>query len=97
MAYADPQSMLDEDYPDGMRYYWKSIFLTELTDEVIDLMVRYNESAPSKLSTVDLWHLGGAISDVPRDATAFWHRDKPYMLNFEANWEDPADDEVNVN
>ncbi|AHG02284.1 FAD-linked oxidase (plasmid) [Halostagnicola larsenii XH-48] len=96
MGYVDLQSMLDEDYPDGLRYYWKSIFLTDVTDEVVDIMDRYLESTPSSLSTVDLWHLGGAVEDVPQDATAFWHRDKPYMLTFEANWEDPGDDDANV-
>ena len=96
MPYEGLQQVFDEDYPDGMRYYWKSIFLTELTDEVVDLVFEYNESAPSALSTIDVWHLGGAVSDVPKDATAFWHRDKPYMVNFEANWEYPADDEANV-
>ncbi|MDS0259993.1 FAD-binding oxidoreductase [Haloarcula sp. S1CR25-12] len=90
------QALLDEDYPDGLRYYWKSLYLTELTDEVVDVMVRYNDSAPSDLSTVDLWWLGGQVADVPQDATAFWHRDKPFMLNFEANWEDPDRDDDNV-
>ncbi len=96
MAFTDLQSMLDEDYPDGLRYYWKSIYLTELTDEVVDLAVRHTEAAPSPLSTIDLWHLGGAVADVPKDATAFWHRDKPYMLNFEANWPESEDDDANV-
>ncbi|WP_440991975.1 FAD-binding oxidoreductase [Haloarchaeobius baliensis] len=90
------QSVFDEDYPDGLRYYWKSTYLTALTDEVVDLLLRYNAEAPSALSTIDLWSLGAAVADVPRDATAFWHRDKPYMLNFEANWEDPDDDEANI-
>ncbi|WP_247002856.1 FAD-binding oxidoreductase [Halosolutus gelatinilyticus] len=96
MAYADLQSMLDEDYPDGLRYYWKSVYLDELTDEVVDLMIRHNEAAPSALSTIDVWHLGDAVAEVPTDETAFWHREKPYMLTFEANWEDPADDDANV-
>ncbi|SEH13126.1 FAD/FMN-containing dehydrogenase [Natronorubrum sediminis] len=96
MAYADLQSMLDEDYPDGLRYYWKSIFLTDLTDEVIDIVERYTDAAPSALSTIDLWHLGDAVEEVPQDASAFWHRDKPYMLTVEANWEDPVDDDANV-
>jgi len=90
------QSLLDEDYPDGLRYYWKSTYLAELTDEVIDLMLRYNEAAPSPLSTVDIWWLGGGVADVPQDATAFWHRDKPFMLTFEANWESTEDDEANI-
>lgn len=96
MRFADLQSMLDEDFPDGMRYYWKSVYLEELTAEVVDLISRYTESAPSALSTVDVWHLEGAASEVTQDATAFWHRDKPYMLNFEANWEEPADDDRNA-
>jgi len=96
MRFEELQSMLDEDYPEGLRYYWKSIFLDDLTDEVIEIARRYNERAPSLLSTIDVWLLGGAVSDVPQEATAFWHREKPYMLNFEANWEDPADDEANV-
>jgi FAD/FMN-containing dehydrogenase len=96
MTYVELQSMLDEDYPDGLRYYWKAIYLEEVTDEVVDLMLESNEAAPSALSTVDLWHLDGAVADVPQDATAFWHRDKPHLLTFEANWEEPTDDDANV-
>ncbi|XVH33612.1 FAD-binding oxidoreductase (plasmid) [Haloferacaceae archaeon DSL9] len=96
MPFEDLQRLLDEDYPDGLRYYWKSIFITALTDEVVDAMIRCNEAAPSDLSTIDAWHLGGAVGDVPRDATAFWHRDKPHMVTFEANWTDPADDDANI-
>jgi len=96
MAFADLQSVLDEDYPEGLRYYWKSIYLTDLTDEVFDLVVEYTESAPSKLSTLDVWHLGGAVGDVARDETAFWFREEPYMFTIEANWEEPAEDDANV-
>jgi reactive intermediate/imine deaminase len=94
--FTDLQSLLDEDYPDGLRYYWKSIYLEALTDEVVDLLTEHIEAAPSELSTVDIWSLGGAAADVPQTATAFWHRDKPFMVTMEANWEDPADDDVNV-
>lgn len=96
MDYTELQSLLDEDYPDGLRYYWKATYLTDLDDDVIDLVVRYGEDSPSKLSTVDLWQLGGAISDVEPDATAFWQRDNAYMLTFEANWEDAANDDENI-
>lgn len=96
MAYTELQQMLDEDYPDGMHYYWKSVFLTDLTDEVIDQLIDHGLASPSKLSTVDIWQLGGAIADPDQDDTPFWHRDKPYLLNYEANWEDPTDDDENV-
>lgn len=96
MAYAELQELLDEDYPDGRRYYWKSVYLAEIDDEVIDLLARLGRASPSNLSTVDLWHLGGAIEAVAPDATAFWHREPAYLLNFEANWDDPEEDDENV-
>ncbi|MFC7071166.1 FAD-binding oxidoreductase [Halobaculum lipolyticum] len=96
MAYTDLQTLLDEDYPDGRNYYWKSTYVDELTDEVVEVVARAGETMPSALSTVDLWHLGGAIDDVAPEATAYPHRGRPYMLTFEANWEDDADTEANV-
>lgn len=96
MPYTDLQMAFDEDFPDGRRYYWKGTYITELTDEVIELVTRRGEESPSSLSTVDLWHLDGTIADLERDATAFWHRDKPYLLNFEANWDDPRADDENI-
>lgn len=96
MPYTELQSIFDADYPNGRHYYWKATYVEDLTEEVIDLIVRRGSESPSKLSTVDLWHLGGAISDVEQDATAFWHRDKEYMLTFEANWDDPRADEENI-
>ncbi|KAB1188014.1 MULTISPECIES: FAD-binding oxidoreductase [Haloferax] len=96
IEYTALQTLLDEDYPDGLRYYWKAVYVEELTDDIVDLVVRYGADSPSHLSTVDVWHLGGAIGDVEPDATAFWHRTNDYMLTFEANWEDPAVDDENV-
>ena len=96
LPFVDLQRLLDEDYPHGRRYYWKSTTLSELSDAAIDRIVAHSEKAPSKLSTVDVWYGGGAITAVDPDATAYRHRDAPYLLNPEANWDDPADDEANV-
>jgi FAD/FMN-containing dehydrogenase len=39
--------------------------------------------------------LGGAIADVPADATAYPHRDAPYVININGVDDDPAqDDEI---
>jgi FAD/FMN-containing dehydrogenase len=37
--------------------------------------------------------MGGAAARVPADATAFPHREAPYILNLLSRWEDPAQDE----
>lgn len=96
MAYVELQALLDEDYPNGMNYYWKSLYLEALTDDCIDRLVAAGERAPSALSTVDVWQLGGAISRVEPGKTAFAHRSAPFLLGIEGNWEDPADSDENV-
>ncbi len=96
MPYLEAQSILDEDYPDGKRYYWKSLNLTRLDDEVIDRIVKHAQQQPSVLSTVDLWHVGGAVARVSPAESAFNGRQAAFLLNPEANWEDPADDEANI-
>ncbi|MFC7081216.1 FAD-binding oxidoreductase [Halorussus caseinilyticus] len=96
MAYAELQTMLDADYPHGRYYYWKSVYLDELTDDVLDRVLGHAETCPSKLTTIDFWQLGGAIAEVGEDETAFPNRDAAYLLNYEANWDDPRETETNV-
>src|SRR5215217_9093288 len=47
MPYTEAQKLLDEDYPDGMRYYWKSANVSGLGDEAIEQLMAYAEAAPS--------------------------------------------------
>jgi hypothetical protein len=95
VSYVDVQKLLDEEYPSGRRYYWKSIEIDGLGDEVIGELGRQAEAAPSDLSTVDIWFQGGAMSRVPADATAYGDRSAPYLIGVEANWEG-GDDAVNI-
>ncbi|HEX7069707.1 MAG TPA: FAD-binding oxidoreductase [Rhodothermales bacterium] len=97
MPYVKAQQLLDEDYPAyKMRYYWKSAYLPDLTDGSIDLIVEHARQQPSPYSTIDLWHLAGAVKEIGEDETAFSGRRTSYMLNPEANWLDPSDDQANV-
>ena len=95
-SYLDVQKFFDEDYPAGGRYYWKSQYLDALTDEGIAALITHAERRPSKASTVDLWHLGGAIKSVARDATPVPQRDARYLIGIEANWTDPSTDQSNM-
>jgi FAD/FMN-containing dehydrogenase len=45
---------------------------------------------------VDVWHLGGAISRVGAEESAFGGREAPFLLGVEANWEHSRDDEANI-
>ncbi|UHQ98626.1 FAD-binding oxidoreductase (plasmid) [Natrinema zhouii] len=96
MPYVELQRLFDEDYPDGMRYYWKSLYLDGLSASAIDRIVYWSDVAPSPLSTVDVWQLGGAIARVSVEDSAFAGRHAPFLLGVEANWERPEDDDANV-
>ncbi|WP_222918602.1 FAD-binding oxidoreductase [Natrinema sp. SYSU A 869] len=96
MPYVEFQQLFDEDYPDGMRYYWKSLYLDGLSESAIDRIAYWSDVAPSPLSTVDVWQLGGAIAGVDVEDSAFAGRYAPYLLGVEANWERPEDDDANV-
>lgn len=96
MPYVDAQKMFDEDYPDGIRYYWKSLNLSRLDDEVIDRIVLHAKKQPSPYSTTDLWHIGGVVKERTAEDGAFFGRQAAFLLNPEANWLDKADDEANI-
>jgi FAD/FMN-containing dehydrogenase len=96
MRWTDAQSMLDEDYPDGWRYYWKSVNVPELSDEVIERLVEHAAAAPSPHSTIDVWYQGGAMARIDDDATAFANRGEAYLLGIEANWEAKSTSEENL-
>ncbi len=95
MLYVEAQRLFDEDYPRGARYYWKSTYLDSLNDEVIERLVAQAEAAPSDHSTLDVWHMGGAVARLGEGAS-FRGRGAPYHLGIEANWTDPAGDDANV-
>ena len=95
MPYTEAQKLLDEDYPDGWQYYWKSLELDGARPEVVQRLVEHAAAAPSDHSTIDIWWHGGAMGRVPAEATAFGARPQ-ILLGYEANFEDPADDAENV-
>ncbi|MCI0584489.1 MAG: FAD-binding oxidoreductase [Chloroflexi bacterium] len=89
--YALTQSSFDPFFPVGGLYYWKSLLLSEATDEALDAIVDAARDRPSPRAMINLWQLGGAIGRIAPDATAYVHRQAPYLLSFDTSWVDPAD------
>ena len=94
--FAGVQSMLDPKFPDGVRRYWKSLYLDGLGDEVIDAVVERAVAAPSDGTLTFMRHLGGAMGRVPAGATAFGDRRAQFMLSIDSSWIDARDDDENV-
>jgi len=97
MNYCDVQQLFDALMPAGdFRCYWKARYLTDLTDEMIDLAMANALAAPSDNSLSSLWNFGGATAKVPTDATAFGDRSMGWMYSLDAVWSDPSDDDANI-
>lgn len=96
MGWKEVQRLLDEDYPEGKYYYWKSIYLDRLDDQCMAVLEEYTRNRPSAESSIDVWFLGGASARVPQDATAFYNRRSPFMIGIEANWSAQTDSEANI-
>lgn len=97
MNYCDLQQLFDTLMPAGdFRCYWKARYLTDLTDEMIDLARANALAAPSDASLTSLWNFGGATARVAGDATAFGDRSMGWMYSLDGVWSDPGEDDANI-
>ena len=89
--YADVQAAIDSTVVHGWNYYWKSTYLPELSDDLIDVIVRRAFASSSPRSYVALFHLKGAVSRVGDGATAFGNRQASHAITLDGVWR-PGED-----
>jgi FAD binding domain/Berberine and berberine like len=90
------QTMADEEFPHGRRYYTKSGYCKTLDDNTIDVMVQSLSSVPSPMTQIELAYLGGAAARADAADTAFGDRSSPFVINLLGNWSDASEDVSNV-
>lgn len=91
---AQQYTEIREDIETDQRNYWNNHLLAELSDDAIETFASQAAPLPSPSTIATLFFgLGGAVSRVDREATAFPHRDATYKFELTAQWSDPADDE----
>ena len=69
------QGALDDTVLHGWHYYWKSTNLAGLSGDAIAVIADHAYTATSPRSYSAMFHMGGAVGRVPRDATAYAGRD----------------------
>jgi FAD/FMN-containing dehydrogenase len=80
------QSMFDPGVPHGWHRYWKGVELPPLTDEAIDTMVAHAAVQTSPKSYCIVFQLGGALSQVGAEQTAYSQRDAAHNMAINAVW-----------
>ena len=93
VSYVDVQTSLDAAFPAGGRYYMKSHFMNELTDEAIDDLLACDARRPNPQSLIVIRTLGGAVARVSERESAFAHRTARYNISIDASWSDPELDD----
>ena len=95
--YRTAQSNFDPFFAKGaMRSYWKSLYLDDIDESGIELIVGRARSRPHPATLIHIPMMGGATARVAADATAFGDRSGAYMLSVDGNWADPSDDERGI-
>jgi len=88
--YLDVQTGVDAAFPSGGRYFFKSHFVDALTDHAIEALLDCDANRPTPESLIVIRTLGGSVSTVGEDESAYPHRGAQYNVSFDAVWSDPA-------
>jgi FAD/FMN-containing dehydrogenase len=97
MPYEAWQKIFDPLLAPGARNYWKSHNFTHLSDDAIDVVLRYASAVPTPHCEIFLGLIGGKANAYAPDATAYPHRNVQFAMNVHGRWLEPADDSKVVN
>jgi FAD/FMN-containing dehydrogenase len=90
IPYCTLQSAFDASLPNTGEViaYWKSLYLDNLSDAVIDIFAEIAQNRSSASTMVFVQHLGGAIRRRMVNETAFSARDAAFVVNVMGDWRD---------
>lgn len=74
------QTMFDAMYPAGMNWYWKALFMKDLNDASMDVFLTHGSVMPTLLSTMHIYPVNGAASQVNGSETAWNFREAKYVV-----------------
>ena len=84
--YTELQSYLDATEPKGHHYYWKTEFLAELSDGLLDTARDLFAACPMPEGDIGFLHLAGALNERDPDDGAVGNRDARYVVGVKGMW-----------
>jgi FAD/FMN-containing dehydrogenase len=98
IPYLALQGMFDASAPKGIHSYWKTEYLSDLSDAAINTLVDHSARMKplSPFAAVHIHHWEGAVKRQNAEATAFAYRDVRYVLNIVGLWMEPGDADQHV-
>jgi FAD/FMN-containing dehydrogenase len=95
LSYPELQSATGEPSGPGRRHYWKGSLMWELSDAFLDAFLERGRMLRGGCG-IELFSLGGAISQVGDEDTAYSNRGAAFDMLPAATWDDPVGDEPNI-
>lgn len=94
IGYCELNTLMDDAFPKGALNYWKSNFLTQLSDDAIDTMVNAFSKCPAPLGQVLLEHFHGRVTQIPISETAVPHRSEAFNFLALSQWLETSDNDL---
>ncbi len=88
------QAAFDPLLTPGARNYWKSHDFVDLSDRAIAVILDAAGQLPDPECEIFIAHVGGAMSRVASDATAFPQRNAHFVMNVHTRWQDKSRDKA---
>jgi FAD/FMN-containing dehydrogenase len=84
--YTVHQTLLDATMPRGNHYYWKSEWLAELSDELLETYHAQFVGLTAPANQITLFHIGGALNERAEDDGAVGNRDAAFACVVQSMW-----------
>jgi FAD/FMN-containing dehydrogenase/pimeloyl-ACP methyl ester carboxylesterase len=84
--YVELQSYLNDTEPKGEHYYWRTEFLSELSDGLLATCREAFTDCPIPGAEIGLLHIGGALNEREPDDGAVGNRDARYVFGTLGMW-----------
>lgn len=94
MPYAHFQCALDD--PPGVRNYWTAEYLTDISDEALDVIAAHSGRTPAGPSQTFIVPWAGAVAEIGDDEAPMAERDATWVVHPFGVWDDPDDDTANT-